>query len=497
MSAKTSDSNPHALLKELLDLRQAVVSEADALYQGWKPYLDRKHRPRFAKSALNFAQYLALRRRDLRDLQMRLRYFGLSSLGRIEAQVLPTLDNVIATLDSVVGTQSAIARPTPRTFEEGARLLERETRDVFGAKPRKRRVRVMVTLPSEAADDPRIAHDLLKAGMDVARINCAHDTPEAWARMIDHLRQAEKKLKRSCRVAMDLGGPKSRTTDVTFAHDEKRLHVGDLVRLSDSAPSAPPRDVSLHVRCTLPEAIAQAKVGERVFFDDGKIETQIIKRKKGELLLKVVHASPKGDKLKDDKGINFPDTALSLSPLTAQDLQDLDFVAQYADIVNYSFVQSGDDVRLLQAELQRRAPTRQPAIVAKIETAKAVKHLPQIIVAAGGRQPLGVMIARGDLAIELGYARLAEIQEEILWLCEAAHVPVIWATQVLETLAKEGRPSRAEVTDAAMSERAECVMLNKGEYIVSAMHLLIGVLERMETHQTKKTARLRALKSWQ
>lgn len=497
MPAKTPNLDPRTLLQELLDLRQAVLNEADALYQDWKPYLDRQRRPRFAKSALNFAHYLALRRRDLRELQTRLRTFGLSSLGRIEAQVLPTLDNVIATLDSVVGTQSGIPRPTPRTFEEGARLLERETQDVFGKKPRKRRVRLMVTLPSEAADDPHIAHDLLKAGMDVARINCAHDTADAWARMIEHLRQAEKKLKRPCRVAMDLGGPKSRTADVTFAHDEKRLHIGDTVRLSVDAPSAPPDDVSLHVRCTLPEAIAQVRVGERVFFDDGKIETCVIKRKKGELLLKVVHASLKGDKLKDDKGINFPDTALALSPLTAQDLQDLDFVAQHADIVNYSFVQSGDDVRLLQAELLRRAPTRQPAIVAKIETAKAVKHLPQIIVAAGSRQPLGVMIARGDLAIELGYARLAEIQEEILWLCEAAHVPVIWATQVLETLAKEGRPSRAEVTDAAMSERAECVMLNKGEYIVSAMHLLTGVLERMENHQTKKMARLRALKSWQ
>jgi pyruvate kinase len=105
----------------------------------------------------------------------------------------------------------------------------------------------------------------------------------------------------------------------------------------------------------------------------------------------------------------------------------------------------------------------------------------------------GVMIARGDLAVEMGYGRLAEVQEEILWMCEAAHLPVIWATQVLETLAKKGRPSRAEVTDAAMAVRAECVMLNKGPYIVEAVEFLDGVLRRMQEHQSKKSPMLRAL----
>jgi pyruvate kinase len=106
------------------------------------------------------------------------------------------------------------------------------------------------------------------------------------------------------------------------------------------------------------------------------------------------------------------------------------------------------------------------------------------------------MIARGDLAVEVGYERLAEIQEEILWLCEAAHVPVIWATQVLETLVKKGIPSRAEMTDAAMGERAECVMLNKGPYIAEAVTILDDVLQRMQAHQIKKSPQLRALNSW-
>jgi len=103
------------------------------------------------------------------------------------------------------------------------------------------------------------------------------------------------------------------------------------------------------------------------------------------------------------------------------------------------------------------------------------------------------MIARGDLLVEIGYERLAEVQEEILWLCEAAHVPVVWATQVLEGLAQKGLPSRAEITDAAMGGRAECVMLNKGPHIVEAVRVLDSILQRMQAHQSKKSSRLRRL----
>jgi pyruvate kinase len=107
--------------------------------------------------------------------------------------------------------------------------------------------------------------------------------------------------------------------------------------------------------------------------------------------------------------------------------------------------------------------------------------------------PAGVMIARRGLAVECGYERLAEVREEMLWICEAAHMPVIWATQVLESLAKKRMPSRAEITDAAMGEPAECVMLNKGPHIVEAVKALDDILRRMQDHQTKKSARLRSL----
>jgi pyruvate kinase len=160
--------------------------------------------------------------------------------------------------------------------------------------------------------------------------------------------------------------------------------------------------------------------------------------------------------------------------------------------VELSFANSAKDVEALQKHLTSFGG-RQPAIVLKIETQRGFEKLPEMLLSAMRSPSCGVMIARGDLAVECGFERLAEVQEEILWICEAAHVPVIWATQVLETLAQEGMPSRAEITDAAMGRRAECVMLNKGPYIVSAVRVLDDILRRMQAHQTKKRARLRKL----
>lgn len=197
-------------------------------------------------------------------------------------------------------------------------------------------------------------------------------------------------------------------------------------------------------------------------------------------------------KLAPEKGINLPDTTINVSALTAKDLADLDYVASRADIIGLSFVRTPEDAQQLADELSQRTAS-QVGIVLKIETRLAFDNLPRLLLAAMQSPSVGVMVARGDLAVELGFERLAEVQEEILWLYEAAHVPVIWATQVLESMAKSGAPSRAEVSDAVMSGRAECVMLNKGPFIVETVRFLDGLLERMAAHQSKKRSMLRRL----
>jgi pyruvate kinase len=279
-----------------------------------------------------------------------------------------------------------------------------------------------------------------------------------------------------------------------------RLFRGDPLRLV--ADGAPGRDARrddggtiiepTRIGCSHGEVISALRPGHTVWIDDGKIGTVVESVDQHSALLRVTEAAPQGAVVREDKGLNFPDTELNLPALTDKDLDDLDFVCEHADMVGYSFVQSHEDVQQLVQELERRNAAHLP-VIAKIETGRAVRNLPGIILGTIGRHALGIMIARGDLAVELGSVRLAEIQEEILWLCEAAHVPVIWATQVLETLAKHGAKSRPEITDAAMSVRAECVMLNKGDYILDALRVLGNILSRMEAHQHKKTTRLRAL----
>ena len=482
------------LFEELVELRNAVADEGQELLEEWRPQLRRRA---FLPSALNLAYYIALRRRDLRELQEALMPLGLSSLGRCEARVLQNLDAVIVALAAIaaVDAPSSIRRPRPSVFYRGNRLLHRHTGAALGPAPERRQVRIMVTLATPAALDYPFLHELVRRGCDVVRINCAHDTAAEWAVMATNARRASVETGRSCRVLIDLEGPRARTARVVGRSESGEVHVavGDLVRLVAGRPekgSALPQ-----VECSLPEAVEQLTVGCEVCLDEGRIRLVCERSDERSALLRVRQVESKG-LIRSQKGLNFPGLGLRLDPLTPKDLIDLEAIVRLADIVGYSFVQSAADMARLQEILTRIAPDRQLAIAAKIETALAVRNLPEIIVQGAGSQPFAVMIARGDLAVEIGFGRLAEIQEEILWLCEAAHVPVIWATNVLDAFVRKGSHSRAEMTDAAMAERADCVMLNKGPHVVEAVGVLDDVLGRMEAHQAKKTSRLRALHSW-
>jgi pyruvate kinase len=478
-------------LVAVAELNRLVASDGARLFQRWRGAIRRFE---FLPSAANLAHYLALRRHDLTDLQDILSPLGLSSLGRCEGRVLATLAAVLASVSRLAGAPPS-PYPPLRQFRTGEQLLLRRTKAIFGADPTGPRSRIMVTFPSDAATDRRLVSDLLAAGADCARINCAHDEPETWSGMIDNLRAAAADLKRDCRVLMDLGGPKVRTLRL-LGERADRLNRGSFFSLQGEAGPGPwpelPRATISH-----PEILDQLRTGAKVWFDDGRLGARIEDVQGRHLRLRVFSVREKGLRLKPEKGLNFPDTVVDLPPLTGKDLVDLDFVAAHADMVGYSFVQKPEDIVLLQTELAKRRPGLPLLpLVIKIETRLAVKNLPQLIVQAAGRQPLAIMVARGDLAVELGFGRLSEMQEQILWLCEAAQVPVIWATQVLQNLIKDGAPSRAETTDAAMAQRAECVMLNKGPFLVEGVRLLDDVLRRMDRHQAKKSARLAPLKSW-
>ncbi|XP_073292928.1 plastidial pyruvate kinase 4, chloroplastic-like [Primulina huaijiensis] len=269
--------------------------------------------------------------------------------------------------------------------------------------------------------------------------------------------------------------------DVPPSEQFVRLRVGDLLTISrdssDEGGGLNCTDTGSHrITCPSGYLFDSVKPGDRISFDDGKIWGVIKGISISEVIVSITHAGLKGTKLGSEKSINIPDSDICYEGLTSKDLMDLDFVAAHADMVGISFVRDVNDIILLRQELSKRQISNL-GIVLKIETKSGFKKLPLLILEAmKSPNPLGVMIARGDLAVECGWENLADIQEEIISICSAAHVPVILATQVLESLVKSGVPARAEIIDADKGRRTSCVMLNKGKHILKAVSTLDTIL---------------------
>ena len=280
------------------------------------------------------------------------------------------------------------------------------------------------------------------------------------------------------------GGPgKIVVGDLPALEGDVLLRVGDRLWLTSSEPGQQWGTIPGAINCSVPEVLADLQVGERVLFDEGRIAGVIREVCPGAVEVDITQARPKGTRLRAEKGINFPDSRLTIPALTCRDLTDLAFAAAHADIVSYSFVSRAADIEVLQQELQGHG-REDLAVVLKIETRRAFLNLPRLLLTAmRDPRPLGVMIARGDLAIECGWEELAEIQEEILRICAAAHIPCIWATQVLDEMARHGMPTRAEITDAAMGASAEAVMLNKGPNLTATVRTLGAIVARFHPRQ--------------
>lgn len=561
----------------------------------------------YAKSAKNLVHYMAFRKFDIRRIQKGLRNLGLTRFANAEGHILASLTNTRFILQKLMDSEKDLGPKPKLSIKKGKRLLTKNTKALLGYRSKGRRVRIMVTQPTEAAYNYPMVLEMVQHGMNCARINCAHDNPEVWNMIIDNVKKASKSVGRPVKIAMDLAGPKIRTGRIasgpkvrkfkperditgniikpaeiilapkvdefslpntlpiatavisqlqlndTFALSDTRnksrklkvvaleenrvlahcyetsyigtgielhcinremevisvgelpaveqaiiLREGDTLTVFKDSIKGTPAVIDEDgvvvqngkISCQLPQVFEFIKSGDRILFDDGKIEGVIEEVRKSEFDVRITLAKENGSKLKAEKGINFPDTNLKISGLTAKDRKDLEFVTKHADIVNFSFVNSKEDVEELHQELKKRDAYDKLSVILKIETKYAVANLKEILLTAMRSKFIGVMIARGDLAVETGWDTIGKVQEEILLLCGAAHVPVVWATQVLENLAKRGLPSRSEITDATTALQAECIMLNKGPYINKAIGLLNTILSDMEAHHEKKEVML-------
>lgn len=443
-------------------------------------YLLEKAHPANQLCATNLLHYLALRSLDIRELQDSLHAYGLSSMASSESHIRGQL--------LAISQRIGPTREIPEnvfSYETGKQSLAKKAADLFGRKQADAVPYIMITFDKSLADDYGKVKNLLQSGMNVARINCAHDDESTWFRMIQHIKRASKITGLSCKIYMDLAGPKIRT--VIKEKGKIKVEEGQHIYLADEANIA---DDKLTVGCTVPGISEQLNTGEIVLFDDGLIEARVEKNEPGRVKLQVQRISSKKPFIKNEKGINFPDSSLLMPALTDYDIKCLSFINKHADMVGYSFVRNTKDILQLQEAMGKN---KRVSLIIKIETPEAVKNLPDLLFCGMREENIGVMIARGDLAVEIGFERMSEIQEEILWICEAAHVPVIWATQVLENLNKSGVATRSEITDAAHAALADCVMINKGTHIIRTMETLRDILIRSGGHHVKKRYTFRPL----
>lgn len=438
-------------------------------------------------SAKNLVHYLVLRKTPIQNLQYRLHEFGLSSLASCESH---TRRQIQVTLERL---GDAIPDPCGCTAELGSRLIQEAQEQLFGPVPEGWPTSVMVTFDKSFIENPQLIASLLCQGMSVARINCAHDDEKTWEKMIRTIRNASDATGVSCKIHLDLAGPKLRTKLLKKGKSQGKadVQVHGTIWLSDSGRGFSEKDVVVSPQES--GVIASLKVGERVFFDDGLILGRVEKITKRGAKVNLERVSTKKKQLKNEKGINFPDSHLQISSVTEFDVSCFPFAVRHADTLGFSFVRKPSDIRDLRGRLASLAD-RQIPLILKIETLEAVENLPDLLVEGLTAEGVGVMIARGDLAVEIGFERLVEIQEEISWLCEAAHVPVIWATQVLETLHKSGVASRAEITDAGRAALAECIMINKGDHTLEVLRSLKEITQKSRSLKVKNHLIFRPLK---
>lgn len=482
------------LLKDVKKIRRQVTEDGEQILERWQKGNVREE---YVQSLKNLAYYMAFRRHDHREIQNALIPWGVSSLGRLEPNVSGNLDAVIKTLGYITGDSKNDAEyfKYPGSADRNS-LLEKNTKILLGDGNKHRHTQIMVTIPPDAAKDYELVKNLVESGMNSARINCAHDDANTWKQMIENIRKASEETNNPCRILMDISGPKVRIKTLLTSKRNPKLKTGEHFLLSNQEAMLLPSKVNIAINTSVPEVLKNVDIDQLIKIDDGQVEAKVTEIQDDGLICKVTKTSKaKGIKIKTEKGINFPELDINLNVLTEKDMTDLDFASEHADIIAFSFIKSADDMKYIESTLKEKLPAdkQNMPIIAKIETTEAIGEIPNIIAEAASARPFGIMLARGDLAVEIGYERLSEIQEELLWICESAHIPIIWATQVLESLIKTGIPTRSEISDVVAGSRAECIMLNKGDYIVEGVKTVDDILNKSEDHNYKKTAMLRAL----
>lgn len=338
------------------------------------------------------------------------------------------------------------------------------------------RTKIVATL-GPASSTPSMIADLVRAGVDVFRLNCSHADHETLERVIRQVRKAARDAQVAIGILADLQGPKIRVGKLKNAEPVYLKRGANLV--IDVTPGVVGEDTGdgIRIGTGYRDLAKDVKPGERILLDDGNLELRVLRVEPPEIHTRVVY----GGMLYQFKGINVPGSTVSTSCLSKKDLADLRAVLRFeVDFVALSFVRRAEDVVTLRKLIERAKSDAR--IIAKIERPEAVKNLPEILAVADG-----LMVARGDMGVELGAAEVPPVQKRIIAMCNEAKKPVITATQMLESMVLNPRPTRAEASDIANAiyDGTSAVMLSaetaSGKHPVRSvrtMERIIRIAER-------------------
>lgn len=329
-----------------------------------------------------------------------------------------------------------------------------------------------------ASQDASTIESLLKAGVNVARLNFSHGTHEVHAEVIRCLRETAQKLQQPLCILQDLQGPKIRTGELAAGAVE--ILPGQPLTLTTRSV---PGDAQL-VTVDFPELPLSVEPGGRILLDDGNLELQVTRVEGEQVFTRVVV----GGVLKPHKGINLPGARIPVSALTEKDKEDLAFgLEQGVDAVALSFVRSAEDLQALRDEIARLAPERvDTPVIAKLERPEALDNLEAIVLAADG-----VMVARGDLGVEMSPEAVPAAQKRIIECANLHERLVITATQMLDSMMNNPRPTRAEASDVANAilDGTDAVMLSgetaAGKYPLKAVQMMNAIICEAETNMQR------------
>ncbi len=336
-----------------------------------------------------------------------------------------------------------------------------------------KKTKIMATL-GPASEDPETMRKMVLEGVNIFRLNFSHGTYEQKTKSIQTIKELRKDLNIPIGILADLQGPKLRIGEVK---DNVTLTDGESIEITNTECQGDDQKVYL----SYPEFAADVQPGDAILIDDGKIKLEVLEtNKKDKVIARIIH----GGSLSSHKGVNLPNTSISLPSLTKKDLEDAHFILdQEVDWIALSFVRKATDILDLHDLIKEHKDKNPPWIIAKIEKPEALKEIDQIIDLSKG-----IMIARGDLAVEVSFSQVPIIQKDIIQRCIEHAKPVVIATQMMESMIDNFRPTRAEATDVANAvlDGADCLMLSEetsvGKYPVGVVQNMQSIISWTESH---------------